>query len=453
MNNNFTTITWTRGGSGAAVTAVNFDQSSDGRNWTSLGAGTRVGSADTWQLTGQSLTTGSPLFLRARGVMVNSRYSSLGVTESVRLFYSSTVPGIFGATTATGTSGSAFYYGVATNVSGATFSASGLPTGLSIDPVTGIISGTTTQTGLFPVTLTVTNSAGTATATLVLVINAPGSSTLSAVFVNLSARAQVTTTDPLIAGLVIGGTSSQTVLLRAIGPGLGAYGVTTAIANPRMRLYSSSGAIVSQNTGWGGSSALSTIFNQVGAFPLAAGSADAAMLVTLAPGSYSVVVDDVNGASGVALAEVYATTTALSSPSHLVNLSARSTASSGQTTLIGGFVVSGTAAKRVLIRGVGPTLASYGVSAYMPNPTLSLYDANSVLLAQNTNWNNPTTVTSGQPAASAAALILAASQAGAFPFNSGSADSAIIVTLAPGTYSAQVTGTAGTALVEVYELP
>ena len=60
---------------------------------------------------------------------------------------------------------------------------------------------------------------------------------------------------------------------------------------------------------------------------------------------------------------------------------------------------------------------------------------------------------SGQPAASAAALILAASQAGAFPFNSGSADSAIIVTLAPGTYSAQVTGTAGTALVEVYELP
>ena len=133
--------------------------------------------------------------------------------------------------------------------------------------------------------------------------------------------------------------------------------------------------------------------------------------------------------------------------------SARSTASSGQTTLIGGFVVSGTAAKRVLIRGVGPTLASYGVSAYMPNPTLSLYDANSVLLAQNTNWNNPTTVTSGQPAASAAALILAASQAGAFPFNSGSADSAIIVTLAPGTYSAQVTGTAGTALVEVYELP
>ncbi len=453
VNNNFTTITWTRGGSGAAVTAVNFDQSSDGRNWTSLGAGTRVGSADTWQLTGQSLTTGSPLFLRARGVMVNSRYSSLGVTESVRLFYSSTVPGIFGATTATGTSGSAFYYGVATNVSGATFSASGLPTGLSIDPVTGIISGTTTQTGLFPVTLTVTNSAGTATATLVLVINAPGSSTLSAVFVNLSARAQVTTTDPLIAGLVIGGTSSQTVLLRAIGPGLGAYGVTTAIANPRMRLYSSSGAIVSQNTGWGGSSALSTIFNQVGAFPLAAGSADAAMLVTLAPGSYSVVVDDVNGASGVALAEVYATTTALSSPSHLVNLSARSTASSGQTTLIGGFVVSGTAAKRVLIRGVGPTLASYGVSAYMPNPTLSLYDANSVLLAQNTNWNNPTTVTSGQPAASAAALILAASQAGAFPFNSGSADSAIIVTLAPGTYSAQVTGTAGTALVEVYELP
>jgi uncharacterized delta-60 repeat protein len=456
VNNNFTTITWTRSGSCGALTAVTFDQSTDGRNWTSLGSGSRVGTSDTWQLTGQTLTTGNSLFLRANGVMVNSQYSSSSIEQTVRLFYSSTVPGIFGATTATGTSGSAFYYGVATNVTGATFSASGLPAGLSIDPVSGIISGTTAQTGLFPVTLTVANSAGSATATLVLIINAPGSSTLTAIFANLSARAQVSTAGPLIAGLVIGGTSAQTVVLRAVGPGLATYGVTTAIPNPRMRLYDSTGAIVSQNTGWAGSSTLSAVFTQVGAFPLTVGSADSAMLVTLAPGAYSFVVDDVNGATGIALAEVYATTTALSSPSHLVNISARASATSGQTTLIGGFVISGTATKRVLIRGVGPTLTNYGVSAYMPDPVLSLYDVNGVLLAQNTNWNNPTTVTSGQPAASAASLILAASQAGAFAFNSGSADSAIIVNLAPGTYSAQVTsasGTTGTALVEVYELP
>jgi hypothetical protein len=199
------------------------------------------------------------------------------------------------------------------------------------------------------------------------------------------------------------------------------------------------------------------VFSQVGAFPLTAGSADAAMLVSLAPGTYSVVVSDTAGGSGVALAEIYDTgTDASATAPRLVNLSARATANSGETVLIGGFVVNGSAPKRMLIRGVGPALAGYGVAAFMANPMLSLYDVNGVLVAQNDNWGTPVTVTPGQPAATPAELTLATSQAGGFAFGSGSTDAAVIVTLAPGSYSAQVksvTGTTGTALVEIYELP
>ena len=463
VSSDYSTVTWTRGGSSPVLVSALFEKSADGRTWSTLGQGTRAGAADTWTLTGQSLASGSLVFIRARGVVVTSQYSSAGTVEAQKQLFTSTVtsgpatPQILSATLANGTTGSTFYYGVLTNLAGATFSATGLPAGLSIDPVSGIISGTATQTGTFPVTLTATNSSSTVTATLTLVITAPAGGASVVRFVNLSARAQVTPTDPLIAGLVIGGTTTRTVLLRAIGPGLAPYGVTNGIAHPRMQRYNSASVLMNENTGWGGSTALSTVFNQVGAFPLTVGSTDAAMLVSLAPGSYSVVVSDTAGASGVALAEIYDTgTDASASAPRLVNLSARATANSGQTVLIGGFVVSGSAPKQVLVRGVGPALAGYGVTTFMADPVLNLYDVNGTLIARNDNWGTPVTVTPAQPAATAAALILAASQAGGFAFGTGSADAAILVTLPPGTYSAQVnsaTGTTGTALVEIYELP
>jgi hypothetical protein len=157
------------------------------------------------------------------------------------------------------------------------------------------------------------------------------------------------------------------------------------------------------------------------------------------------------------LAEVYdtGTDTSASAP-RLVNISSRATANSGDTTLIGGFVISGPSSKRVLIRGVGPTLANYGVTAPMADPILNLYDGSNNLIAQNDNWETPITLTSAQPGASAADINAAILQAGSFAFSSGSKDAAIIVTLAPGIYSAQVkstTSTDGTALVEIYELP
>ncbi|MDB6128396.1 MAG: Ig family protein, partial [Verrucomicrobia bacterium] len=455
----FTTVTWTRTGSGPALVNALFEESTDGRSWTTLGQATRVGTSDTWQLAGQTLPANTALFIRARGTAVTSIYGSSGVVESVRAFYSGSLPvtpQILSATVANGTSGANFYYGILTNVSGATFGATGLPAGLTVDPTSGIIRGTTSLTGTFPVTLTATTSAGTATTILSLIISAPAGGPSVVRFVNLSARAPVTTTDPLIAGLVVTGTTSQTLLLRAVGPGLAAYGVA-GIPNPHMSLYNSANALLYENAGWGGSSALTAVFNQVGAFPLTANSTDAAMLVTLQPGRYSVVVTDAQGAAGIALAEVYDTgTDASSAAPRLVNISARSSASTAANTLIGGFVVSGSATKKILIRGVGPALGGYGVTSFMADPILNLYDANGVLIAQNDNWGTPVTITSAQPGVSAATLTTAFAQAGGFPFAAGSADAAIVVNLPPGTYSAQVksvTGATGTALVEIYEAP
>ena len=95
------------------------------------------------------------------------------------------------------------------------------------------------------------------------------------------------------------------MLIRAIGPTLSSFGVTGTLSNPQLTLTTSSGSTVASNTGWGGTPALTAAFTQVGAFPLSATSNDSAMLVTLGPGSYTAVVSGANGASGVALVEIY----------------------------------------------------------------------------------------------------------------------------------------------------
>jgi len=109
----------------------------------------------------------------------------------------------------------------------------------------------------------------------------------------------------LIAGFTLGGDTGATVLVRGIGPSLSQFGYENVLPNPQVVIYDSDGNLVSANQGWDGDSSLEASFEQVGAFGLLAGSGDAALLATLAPGSYTVHVSDVNGAAGMALAEVY----------------------------------------------------------------------------------------------------------------------------------------------------
>ncbi|MDB6126707.1 MAG: repeat protein, partial [Verrucomicrobia bacterium] len=126
--------------------------------------------------------------------------------------------------------------------------------------------------------------------------------------VNLSTRTQVGTgTGVLIAGFVITGDFPKQVLIRAIGPTLGQYGVPGVLADPQLDLYVAGASTpMLSNDNWGGTAALTTAFNQVGAFALPdANSKDAAILVTLNPGSYSAIVSGVGNTSGVALVEVY----------------------------------------------------------------------------------------------------------------------------------------------------
>jgi hypothetical protein len=199
------------------------------------------------------------------------------------------------------------------------------------------------------------------------------------------------------------------------------------------------------------------IFAEVGAFPLAPGSNDCAVVTSLSPGSYSLQISSGDGGSGSVLAEIYdADQAPLALPQRLVDLASLGTVGGGNT-LTGGFVVTGAASKRLLIRADGPSLAAFGVSSPLAQPIVSVYDVGGNLLAMNAGWGAPSTVNSSQPAASGATLAAAAASAGAYALPAGSADSAVIVTLPPGAYSASVTsgaaGQSGSALVEIYELP
>ncbi|MEO7597819.1 MAG: immunoglobulin domain-containing protein [Opitutus sp.] len=124
--------------------------------------------------------------------------------------------------------------------------------------------------------------------------------------VNFSARAHAGSGDSvLIVGFVISGDTPLRVLIRAIGPTLANYGVTTQLADPQLKLYRGN-TLVDQNDDWGGRSDLTAAFMQTGAFVLQnPASKDAAMIVTLGPGAYTVIVSGAGDTNGIALAEVY----------------------------------------------------------------------------------------------------------------------------------------------------
>ena len=264
--------------------------------------------------------------------------------------------------------------------------------------------------------------------------------------VNISSRARVGTADAVaIAGFVISGQDSKPVLIRAVGPTLGAapFSLTGALASPRLELFRGLTSLAT-NTGIAGNrAAIDAAGVQAGAFALGAAGTDAAILITLAPGNYTAVVNSTTAAAGVALIEVYD----LSAPApgqKLLNISTRASAGVGENLLIAGFVVPAGSSKRVLVRGVGPGLAQFGVTGVIAQPVLTLFSG-SAAVASNTNWST---------SADAAAITAGSVQVGAFPLANN--DSALVLTLAPGNYTAQVTGVAGgtgIALIEVYELP
>jgi uncharacterized delta-60 repeat protein len=256
-------------------------------------------------------------------------------------------------------------------------------------------------------------------------------------FQNLSARAHVFTGEQiLIAGFIIEGSENKTLLLRGLGPSLGAFGVPAPLADPTLSLFDHTGALIAANDNW-----KSTQPAQIQATGLAPpNDLEAAILVTLSPGAYTAFLQGKAMTTGIGLAEVYdVDPNANAQPT---NLSGRAFVGAGNDVLIGGTIIGGNATSllRVLVRALGPSLASAGVTTPLADPTLSLRDANGNVIANNDNWKD-----------SQQADIAATGKA---PPNDH--ESAILALLAPGKYTAIVAGkngTTGVALVEFYSLP
>ena len=127
--------------------------------------------------------------------------------------------------------------------------------------------------------------------------------------INLSSNSQIAANGAMTAGFVINGSTAKTVLIRATGPALAAFGVPGAMPDPQLTLHApvnGQDTVLASNAGWGGDAQIAAASAAVGAFPLTnPASRDSVVLVTLAPGSYTVVASSVSGASGVALIEVY----------------------------------------------------------------------------------------------------------------------------------------------------
>lgn len=123
---------------------------------------------------------------------------------------------------------------------------------------------------------------------------------------NISARNQVGTgANILIAGFNLSGTGNKNLLIRAVGPGLGQFGVTGLLADPKLEIYTAAPVPVKidQNDTW--SPTLTSTFSSVGAFPITSGSKDAALTVSLPPGGYTVQVSGADGGTGNAIVEIY----------------------------------------------------------------------------------------------------------------------------------------------------
>jgi N-acetylneuraminic acid mutarotase len=269
---------------------------------------------------------------------------------------------------------------------------------------------------------------------------------------NISTRSFVQTGEHvMIGGFIVQGTGAKRVIIRAIGPELTQYGINDALANPRLELHNGTGALIASNDNWqttilGGiitSSQVSDIQNS-GHPPTVA--SESAIIANLQPGNYTAIVRGVSNTIGVALVEVYDLSPGASSS--LSNISTRSFVQTDEHVMIGGFIVQGTGAKRVIIRAIGPELTQYGINDALANPTLELHNGNGALIASNDNWQ--TTILGG---------IITSSQVSDIQ-NSGhpptvASESAIIANLQPGNYTAIVRGvsnTTGVALVEVYDL-
>jgi uncharacterized protein (DUF1800 family) len=249
--------------------------------------------------------------------------------------------------------------------------------------------------------------------------------------VNISTRMQVGTGDNvMIAGFIITGSGQKKLLIRGLGPSLALSGT---LSDPRLELHDSTGAVIATNDNWRTSQQTEII--ATGLQP--SDDREPALIQSLNPGAYTAIVTGANNTTGVGLLEVY-DLDGPNSTTRLSNISTRGDVQTGDNVMIGGFIIQGDIAKRIILRATGPSLGSSFPSRLM-DPTLELHDSTGTLLAVNDNWR-----TTQEPEIQASQLAPADDR-----------EPAIVSTLQPGAYTAVVAGsgnTTGLALVEMFDL-
>lgn len=252
---------------------------------------------------------------------------------------------------------------------------------------------------------------------------------------NISTRGQALTgADVMIAGFVIGGSASKTVAVVVTGPSLGQFGIPNPLQNPTVRLTRANGTAVATNDDW---ATAANAGDLIAASLAPSHQLESAILINLAPGAYTAIVEGLNGGTGTAVVAVYE----VDGPTiPLVNISTRGRVGTGIDVMIGGFVIGGTASQQVAIVATGPSLGNFGIPNPLANPTLRLTTASGTSIATNDDWGQASNAQQIQ-------------QLGFAPSNS--LESAILVTLAPGAYTAIVEGLnggTGVGVVGVYRV-
>jgi hypothetical protein len=254
---------------------------------------------------------------------------------------------------------------------------------------------------------------------------------------NLSTRGLVGVGDnSLIGGLIVNGNEPRTLVLRALGPSLASQGLPGTVTDPVLRLVDASGNVVATNDNWANDRNASLVTAN-GLAP--ANATESAILRTLAPGAYTFVVSSKDAtSSGIGLVEAYDLSPL--ADSRLANLSTRGLVGTNDNVLIAGLIVGDVANDTLLLRGLGPSLAAAGVTDPLSDPMLTVYDANGAVIAANDNWksdpNERDIIKNGHAPTNAA-------------------ESATILHLPAGAYTAVLSGANGTegiGLAEIYDL-
>ena len=235
----------------------------------------------------------------------------------------------------------------------------------------------------------------------------------------------------MIGGFIID--ADKQVIVRAIGPSLGALGVSGALQNPIVELHDDNGNTLGTNDDWRATQEQEII--DTGLPP--GDDRESAIVMDLLLGNYTAIVSGAGSTTGVALVEIYDL-----EPENgkLTNISTRAHVGVGDDVTIVGFILKGPQGQRNLIRAVGPTLAALGVPTPLADPALDLYNGSNQILQSNDNFNDNRDAT-----------IIRGLGLGL----SGSLEAGLLFQNAPGSFTAimrGVNGSTGNGLIEVYGL-